>query len=312
MKHEHTPAAHRLDAWRGVLMKRDWKAVSAAVAAASGVGFSSGRTIAMFFSQMGWASWIGVAAAAIMFGALCGGACVLARRSGAVSPSGACMRLLGMRFGRMIGALYGLLMALTGSMMLCLAGDLAALALPVKHARWIGILFAMGIAMLLNIRGMRGLAGFGAVVIVICAAFYAGHALDTRPVRFYRNFETVPELAGSVSAALVLAGLYAAMSASVSFCVVTRYAKQVDSPAGFALKCGLGMLIMLSGANAAVTSGGWRLLSLALPTVALAARWGTFGYYSCILSMFLPAAATLSACVGAMISADEKHDKIPC
>ena len=279
---------------------REWGAAAASVAAASGIGFSSGRTIAMFFSQMGWASWLGVGTASVVFGALCGGACVLARRTGAKGLLGAYMRLLGLRFGRAVGVLHGLLLLLIAAVMLMTAGNLAALALPVRNAVWMGVLAALGISLLLSMRDMRGLIGFGLMTIAVCAAFYAGLALDPRPVRYYRRFETVAELSGSVPAAIVLAVLYAALSASVASGVAASRAGEIGRPGRFALLCGAGMLLMLLAANAALVRGGERLLSLPLPTVALAARWGTFGYYACILTMAMSATAALSAAVGAL------------
>ena len=49
---------------------RVWRAPVAAVAVTAGAGFSSGREVALFFSQMGWAAWAGVLFASALFGAL--------------------------------------------------------------------------------------------------------------------------------------------------------------------------------------------------------------------------------------------------
>lgn len=293
-------------------MKHEWKMAMQAAVAASGVGFSSGSAIAFFFAQTGRASWLGVAAASVLFGLFCGGARSLAKKTGAESLICACMRLFGVRIGGFAGAMHVLVAAAVGWLMLCRAGSLAALGLPVRSAYWMGLLLALMAAMLLNMRRMKYFPWMTAMVTAVCIAFHAGLALDPSPVRFYRSFQTVAELSGSVPAALILAGMYAALCASISAGRAMHCPEEGMNPAKFALCCAAAMAAMLLPANAAMLRGGEKLLSLPLPTVALAARWGTFGYYICIVAMLLPAAATLSACVGILMGQNEKHDKNPC
>ena len=280
--------------------KREWSAVAATLAAAAGAGFSSGREIVFFFAQMGWASWIGVGFASAMYGALCGIICHFAKMTGGETLPGVYLRVLGARQGTVVCALYGLLMAVAAGVMIVTTGELAALALPLRNAFWMGALFSTGLALLLSMHGMRRMAALGAVTVILCAVFHIALALDPREVSIYHRYETVPELSGSVTAALLLSTLHAALSASLSGGAVAGFSGRTESPVRFTVRCGVGMLVLLVCANAAIMRGGERLLSQALPTVVLAARWGTFGYYASILTMWLCSLTTLCAALGAI------------
>ena len=272
-----------------------------ATAATAGAAFASGREVGMFFSQMGWASWIGVGCASAMFGLFCGIICRFARQTGAKSFAAVYMRVLDMRQGAVVGAVHGLLMALTAGVMMAAVGELAALALPLYNAFWMGVLFSTGIALLLNLRGMRAMIQAGLPVIALCAVFYAALALDPRKTTVHFQYETVPELSGSVSAALLLAALHSALCASVSGGVAARMAGDVSQPMRFGARCGAMMLALLSAGNAALLRGGEKLLSQALPTVLLAARWGKAGFYISIFVMWICSTMTLSAALGTLV-----------
>jgi len=280
--------------------RREWRAAFAVLAASAGICFSSGRETALFFSQTGGASWIGAAVASAAFGMLCGVVCRFARLTGAVSLHGVYRSVLSGRQGEMTGALYTVLTALTAGVMLVRAGELAALTLPFHNAFWMGLFSALGLAFLLNMRRMGGLSWAGVFVSGCTAAFHMALALDPRAPVQRIHVEVHPELSGSVIAAIMLAVLHAALCASVSGGVTVRYAGWIERPWYFAGKCGLLMCALLLTANWAILSGGERLLSQALPTVPLAARWGAFGYYVCICVMALCTVTTLAAAVGTL------------
>lgn len=282
------------------MKKQEWSAAIAVTAASAGTGFASGREIALFFTQMGWASWIGVAFSSAMFGVLCGVVSCLARQTGGKGFSSVCMRVLGRRQGTVVGAVHGLLTAAVGGAMIVIAGEMAALALAVKHAFWMGVLLSVGIALLLCLRRMQGMLCAGKVVVGMCALFYAALALDPREITIYQRYEIVPELSGSVTAASMLAVLHAALNASVAGGVTVCFSDRVEKPFGFGVICGAMMFLMLLTANAALLQGGEKLLAQALPTVVLAARWGVFGYYAAIAAMWLCAIATLAAAIGSL------------
>ena len=163
-------------------------------ASAAGTAFASGREIVMFFSQMGWASWIGIGCASAMFGLFCGIICLFAQRTGAKTFAGVYMRVLDARQGAVIGVVHGLLMALTAGVMLAAVGELAALALPLYNAFWMGALFSAIVALMMNLRGMRAMGAAGLPVVAICGLFYAALALDPREIAVHLQYETVPEL----------------------------------------------------------------------------------------------------------------------
>ena len=266
----------------------------------------------MFFSQTGQASWIGIVSASVLFGLLCAGACLLAKKTGAQRFSSACMRLFGVHAGRLIGCLHGLLIVVVGIVMLRRAGHMAALIFSVRHACMMGMLFSAAAALLLNVGKGRPFSAFSVISIVFCCIFHAALALDPEPVCFYQQFETTAELYGSVSAALTLAGIYAALCALIAVDAVMSRAERIRRSDVFALRCSAVMLAVLLTGNAAMLRGGEKLLSMALPTVVLAARWGVFGYFTCVFSMFLSAIGTLSVCLGVLIGSNAKHDKISC
>lgn len=280
---------------------RVWRAPVAAVAVTAGAGFSSGREVALFFSQMGWASWAGVLFASALFGALCGLIAHFARQTGVHSFSGVYLRALEPRQGMVVGAMHGLLMAMTAGVMLVACGELAMLALPFHNAFWMGVLFALAGALLLNLRGMRALPAAGAAALLLMAAFFLALAADPRDVTVHLNYEVDPELFGSTAAAILMGTLHAALNASIAGGVIACFSGETGQPAAFGARCGALMLAVLSAANAAMARGGEKLLAQALPMVVLAARWGTFGYYACIAVMALGSIATLSAAVGALI-----------
>lgn len=280
--------------------KREWRGAVAVVAAVAGAGFSSGREVVLFFAQMGWASWIGVGFASLIFGMLCAVICHFARTTGAHTFLAVYRRVLDARQGTIVGAIHGLLMALTAGVMAVATGEMAALALPLRGAFWMGVLFSTGLALLMSMRGMRGVAIMGVPSLILCGAFYFALALDPRSVTVYPLYETVPELSGSVTAAILLATLHAALNASIAGGVTACYAERVGRPVRFGLRCGGMMFLLLGTSNAALLRGGKELFSQALPTVVLAARWGKLGYYGCILVMWLCALTTLAAALGSL------------
>lgn len=282
----------------------------AVVAAASGISFSSGRQIVLFFSQTGWCSWIGVCCSAALFGLLCAGACRLKRETGERGFTGACTRAFGLRLGKTAGALYALLNLMMAASMLHTAGRAAMLLLPVRNARLTGVLSALAAALWINMHDMRRLPGMGFLTTALCVSFHICLALDPRPAPIIQSYVTRAELSGSVTAAVCLAALHGALGGAAAAGTVLRFADGGMQPVRFGAECGALMLLALAAANGAVLSGGERLLSLALPTVVLAARWGKAGYFLCLTVMGLCAVATLSAAMG-MIGAESAADLNP-
>lgn len=281
----------------GVDMKsrEEWTTALSATAAAAGVGIASGRQTVVFFTQMQYVSWVAVATSSVLFGALCGMIVRLARQTGSRSFADICMRTLSAGKAKTAVLIYGLLMVFASAAMLMEAGRLAALTLPVHNAFAMGVLLTLGLALALCIRGMHG---WRMAAATVCAVFYIALALDPRPVRIYGNYSTDLKLSGSISAAIILGALHAAMSASIAAGSVVSL--EPENPVRMAMAAAVTMFALLTAANAAMLRGGERLLSQALPTVVLAARWGKIGFYACILVKWMCAVATLGAALSAL------------
>lgn len=298
--HEITPVLHRLVQSGGDLMKKQ-RALGAVLAAASGLGFASGRGVAVFYTQTGWASWLGIAAASAVFGCMCAAVCLMARQTGARTLSGAFLRLSGKWTRLLFGVFYGLLTALTAGWMVAAAGSAAALSLPFYNAWWLGAAASLMTALLLCMGEMRGMGDAGICSVCLCILFAVFLAIDPRPVRFYQKYVTVAELSGSVSAALKLAVLHGCACASIASGSAAVFASETENIREFGIKVGTGMFVMLGSVNAAVMRGGKEMISQAMPIVVLAARWGKTGFYTCAALMWLTSTMTLAACIGAWI-----------
>ena len=272
----------------------------AAMAAVAGTGYASGRELVLFFAQLGWAGWVGIPFAAAVFGLLMALLCRWAGRMDSGSFAQLCQRLLGCRAGVAAGWLHGLLLALTAAVMLCGAGEVGALTLPLRFGFLWGAALALLIALILNLSGLRALPGLGLAVLAVGALFYAGLALDPRAVRVYLRSEVALALEGSVPAAILLALAYGAMNACLAASAVARFGRGAR-PAGVGLLCAAMLGALLGCANAAILRGGRELLGQALPTVLLSARWGVAGFWICAGFSFLCAASTLAAALGGLI-----------
>ena len=279
----------------------EWRPATAALGAASAAAFANGRALAVFFAQTGWASWPGVALAAIAFGLAMGATAKLARRAGASGFAALCRRLLGRRRARVVGLFHALLLAVLAAVALLNAGEAGALTLPVRRGFLWGMGLALALAAPLCLSQRRTLPWAGLVLLIAGVAFYGGLALDPRPPRLYLRAEAVLALAGSLPAAAALALCGASLYACASADAVCRCAGEGARPARVAVLCGAALALPLLAGNAALARGGPLLLSMALPTVPLAARWGLVGFWICAGFGFLCDAVTLSAALRGLL-----------
>lgn len=279
-------------------LSTDCGAIAAAMA---GVGFASGRGVAAFFGQLGWAAWVGIPLAAIVFALMAGLIGHYARATGSRSFAGIFRRLAGKRLGAAIGGLHALLTLLTALVMLACAGELGALALPVKNAWLWGVGIALMAALAVNADGLRLLPAMGLAAFALTLSFYVAMALDARPVRVYLRCETALALSGSVGASILLAVLYAALSACLAGGMIAR-SGGASKPGAVASVCGVGLCAMLLCANAALLRGGASILGQAMPNVVLAARWGIAGFWWTVALQYLCTVASLTAAIGTLIA----------
>lgn len=278
----------------------DWRATMAALGAAAATGFASGRALVIFFMQLGWAAWPGVALASALFGLLLGLCAKWAIRVDAGGFGALCRKALGRGKGRIVGLFHALLLAVAAAVAVLNAGELGALTLPLRHGFLWGMAIALMLAALLNLRGGRGMGAAGMALVAVAVLFYLGLALDPRPPRLYLRGEAVLTLAGNVPAMLFLALCHAALNACVAADAVCRRADSAVKPRRLGLICAAGMALPLLCGCAALARGGALLLAHALPMVPLAARWGLFGFWLCAGFGYLCNVATLAAALGGL------------
>ena len=276
--------------------------VPAILAAVAGTGYASGRELVLFFAQTGRTGWIGICLASVVFGLLVSLLCRCGGSAGATDFARFCQRMMGKRAGTVAGWLHALLLALTAVVMLCGAGELGALTLPVRFGWLWGAGSALLIALVLNVAKLRPLPGLGFIVLAAGAAFYGALALDPRPVRMWLEGAVQLALEDSWPASVLLALAYGAMNAALAANVVLRFGTGAK-PWRVGLGCALSLGVLLSAANRAIERGGRQLLGHAMPTVVLAARWGLFGFWACAGFGYLCAVTTLAAALGGLIDA---------
>ncbi len=278
------------------------RAMLAILAAVAGTGYASGRELVLFFAQTGRTGWIGVCFASVVFGLLVSLLCRCGESVGATNFVQFCQRMIGKRAGAVAGWLHGLLLALSAVVMLCGAGEMGALTLPVRFGWLWGAGSALLIALALNLARLRPLPWLGFVVLAVGVAFYVALALDPRPTRVWLDGAVQLALEDSWSASILLAVAYGAMNAALAANVALRFGAGAK-PGRVGLGCALSLCVLLTAANGAVARGGRRLLGQAMPTVILAARWGLFGFWACAGFGYLCAVTSLAAALCGLIDA---------
>ncbi|NLG24365.1 MAG: hypothetical protein GX558_03350 [Clostridiales bacterium] len=268
--------------------RSDFKAAMAIVVAIVGAGFASGREVVAFFTDMGAASWLGVAAACAGAGYLCYAIMALAQSTGADSLPALYGRLMGAHCERAMHLVYGLLALLTGAAMLAAGGELGALALPTLRAREIGLALTLLASMLAAHSGVGMLAALG-VALAPCMAAYYGAMLVTGPPGV-----AIAD-AGRLALAVPMGMVYAAFNAAVAGGTACLAGGLARSPARAATWVALSLLMLLVPANAALLAADADVRRMVLPSVVLAARWGVAGYYASIAVMWMAVMTTLCA-----------------
>lgn len=278
------------------------RAVPAILAAVAGTGYASGRELVLFFTQTGRTGWIGVCFASVVFGLLVALLCRCGASAGTTEFVRFCQRMMGKRMGAVAGWLHTLLLALTAAVMLCGAGELGALTLPVRFGWLWGAVIALLIALALNLSRLRPLPWLGIVVLAAGMAFYGALALDPRPARVWLDGDVQLVLEDSWPASILLALAYAAMNAALAANVVLGFGSGAK-PWPVGMGCALSLWALLAAANWAIERGGRRLLGQAMPTVVLAARWGLAGFWICAGFGYLCAVTTLAVALCGLIDA---------
>ncbi len=267
----------------------------AIVAAIVGAGFASGREVMTFFSEMGAASWLGVGVACALVGGITAMLAQLGARTEAKSFPGLFGALMGQACEDAMHMSHGLLMTILASVMLAAGGELGALTLPVGGARYIGMGFTLACGLWAARGGM--LARLGGAVFPLILAFFAALAADGRPVDASVYAQRAYEIQASAPLALLLGAVYAALNLSLAGGVVLLNRAE---PKKVGLYTALLLAALLIPANAALLRHREELQFVAMPSVILAARWGTAGFYLCALCMELAVVSTMAASIASL------------
>jgi len=284
------------------------QAALALTATVVGAGFASGREIVRFFTQYGVLSWAGCILSAMALTALAALAARLAGKLGARDLATLATRALGGMVGWVGVLIHGTLVITTAGAMVAAMGELAALALPVRHAWEIGVLIALFMGCWMARKGIAAIAAVGGWLMPACLLLYA--LLLGLPKE---ATEHAPAVIPRAWAAMPLALAYAAMNAALGCGVLCEVGRARDT--GSILRvCALtgGMLLsLLLLANAALGRHLALVQGEALPVVALARSLGATGYWLCLVTLLLAVFSTLVALLRTLLRMLEEHLPAP-
>jgi len=267
------------------MKKQTGRAVAELCGAVVGAGFASGREIAAFFARFGVWSWAGVLAAGGVMGWICLG---LLRCPGVAGMP--VYWLGGWREWLWRGMFTALLMA-TGGAMLAGGGEIAALMLPLRWARIIGLAVTMLLGWHLAGRERGSLTDVSrGLLLCLLGVVVAGLFLPAR-----RAVRVTP--AGGAEG--VLLGLcYGGFNVALAAPVVSAWGKRL--PEGEKRRCACGLaavLTVLLACGNGVLLKHTALADEQLPFVMLLSPWGKWGYMLAAGALYLAALTTLAACV---------------
>lgn len=248
-----------------------WELIGAVI----GAGLASGREVASFFSRFGHWSWLGIIAAVIMLVLLANtGFPVIWRNRW---PE------------RTWRILLSLLLIATGGAMLSGGGEVAALVLPIKVARWMGIGFTLLLAWFLAHRTKAGLAWVSCILMMVMTVLII-LGLTLPPMR------AVPLYDVGLLPAVFKGIAYGGFNAALQHAVLSNAKKETQSSGNAVLRAALviGILLMLGNLVLLRHSA---LLSAPMPFVMMLRRFGQAGYLLGACSLYLAILSTLTACL---------------
>lgn len=269
----------------GKCMKREiWGMALAILGAVIGAGFASGRELMSFFARFGDWSWLGIVCAAGTVMWVVNG--VLRRTASDGMPDG----WRGRAWATVWRGMFLALSVVLAGAMLAGSGEIAALMLPWRWARWLG----MGVTLLLAAvlaRGRMGALGMISGGLVACLA-----AVMVMALKLPRGSAASLDGAGDGLAAIWRGVCYGGFNAAL--------AVPVMGGRGWARRKRIGCAALAAGMLAALLALGNALMlrhpelaGEALPMVALLRSWGMAGYRLCGATMYLAVLTSLLAAV---------------
>ena len=260
------------------------KAVLGIIGAVVGAGFASGREIMQFFSRRGNFSWA-LAALAV---------CAMAGLMDRIMKKGNDLnRLLPPENSPWLFRLPLFLLFLTaGGAMTAAAGELAALTVPLHHARAGGSLAALAACTALSRKPGNALGCLGGMLlpaliaeIILCLNVPGG---VERQARF-----SFPAGLDAAFQAVSYSGMNAALAAGVLCDTGAGRSRRDIRRITAGAACVLALL--LGAENAVLLPHADELERAALPTVMLLRHYGKAGYYLSAAVLFLAVSTTLIA-----------------
>ncbi|MBQ9264818.1 MAG: hypothetical protein IJ189_11520 [Clostridia bacterium] len=255
-----------------------------------GAGFASGREIMHFFTCYGSFSWGLAILAAVCMGGIIYWIMGFENLS-SLLPGG--------KFAWIGRGLMAVLLLGTAGSMTAAAGELAALTVPLRHARGVGLLLTLGICLELSKRGVGALASLGQILLPLTAlAWGLCCFLPAEPA------QTAQETWGRIPLGIGNALCYSAMNSMLSSGILCDAGRLCTPKERRQAAIGAGMLLgcfLLLG-NGALIRHRMELSGQALPTVILLRRYGKMGYYLSALMLYLAVTSTLIAVLRGLIT----------
>lgn len=265
----------------------------AVTASAAGFGCASGRIQAVFYAQMGMASWLSITISALLYALFVAMISGLARRTGAQSFPDIYRRLLGCHAGRWIVLLYGFVLAIGGVLQLQAAANAGALMLPVRHAFFLALMLALGLSLLFAGLGNAAMKTLGGIYMILLVLFEIALWKWGRVDESRLNFAVNLRLENGMGAAVLMGVLHACVCAALSAGMAVHMTGARIRPRRLGLCCGLLLGLLTLWGNATLLCRDERLIGLKAPFAALASAWGSTGHYLCAGLVFSGAVITL-------------------
>ena len=258
------------------------------LAAVVGAGFASGREIIRFFSRWGVMSWPLIVLCAVSAAAM---AYRMMRQAGTLFQAGRASRLASW----ILAAMY---LCVAGGMAAS-AGELAALTVPARHARSLGLLCTLAGCAAMSGKPLNALRRMGYILIPLLIAAWTMCLRLPRAVEVHVALPYAP-INYLLSPLLTL--FYCAMNMTLCTGVMQNVAFQCNRKQQKRLAAGIGVSLglMLCLGNAAFLPHIGLLLSQPLPTVMLLRSFGKTGFYLSAAVLYLAVVTTLIAALTAV------------
>ncbi len=249
------------------------------MAAMIGAGFASGREIMAFFTRWGRGSW------PILLASAGSAVWMMDRVMGVPSVRDLLPRGKGAFLGQ--GILLMLFFCVAGAMAAA-AGELAALTVPLRHARSAGMLLTLALCMALKGHSLAALKAMGYILLPLILLAWV------LILRLPAEAAEVPAEPGNILLGILPALCYSAMNVMLSTGVLCEAGQMCSDKECTLAAVGTGCLLMalLGLGNFALLPHRAALIDAPLPTVVLLRSYGKTGFYLSAAVLYLAVVST--------------------